>query len=116
MSILTNLFIKKISDLIPGPTEEDRNVENYLYKNKIRSCEVECLYAEVRYNFKIQIQNRELNRGMILCIREYLESNVKVPEKKIYKNDCHSIYDHLKSKYITIDNLNYVKKLLKPYK
>lgn len=115
MSILTNLFIKKISDLVPGPTEEDRNVENYLYKNKIRSCEVECLYAEVRYQFKTQMQEKRLARWNILEIRNYLESNVKVPIVKKYKNDCHSIYDHLNSKYITIDNLNKVKSMLRKY-
>ena len=115
MSILANLFVRKLNDLIPGPTEEKRNVENFIYENKIRSCEVECLYSEVRYNFKTQMQQKKLHREIILTIRKYLETNVKVPVNKKYKNDCHSIYDHLNSKYITVENLNYVKKLLRPY-
>lgn len=113
MSILANLFVKKVNELIPAAPSGKREVSNFIQSNTIRSCEVECLYAEVRYKFKTQMQEGKLARWNILEIRRYLERNVNMYEHNSFKNDCHAIYTMLKAKDITTNDLNAIDKMLR---
>lgn len=108
--MLAELFVKKVNDLFPVTAERD---VNKIIAPKIRPVEVECLYADVRYQFTCNMKQGMLKRWNILKIRNYLERNVKIVEVKQYKNDAHCIYSYLKSPYITVKDLEEVQKMLR---
>lgn len=111
MGLLVNIFLNKCEELIPAP--KCRSAEQIIINNKIRSCEVECKFNEVRYRFKENMIKGELKRWNILKIRRYLEKNVNEYEHKKFKNDAHAIYTMLKAKDIKVNDLLEVNKMLR---
>lgn len=114
MGILFDIFMKKTDEVIPR--QKIRNAEDIIKmqnSNKIRPLEVEQKYSQVRFRFTNNMKHGKLKRWNILKIREYLERNVNLYDKKAFKNDCHAIYTMLKAKDLTFENLIEIDKMLR---
>jgi hypothetical protein len=81
-------------------------------KRKIRPAKVEIAYCYTQKLFHDRLKNGELSRDRILAIRQYLNMTVHQYPHKDFKNDAHAIYTMLKSKDITVKNLNIVQQLI----
>lgn len=89
-----------------------------LYKKKLedtiidytREPEVEEEYKKVRDLFKYKLQHKEISRGQIIGIENYLREQLK--DKKKYKNNAHAIYSMLKQPTLTINHTSTILKML----
>lgn len=75
-----------------------------------REEEIEKEYEELRDLFKSKLQNKELSRGKIIGIEQYLRKQLK--DNKKYKNNAHAIYTMLKSYYIKKEHISTIKSFL----
>ncbi|MGL5087346.1 MAG: hypothetical protein ACRC68_16795 [Clostridium sp.] len=69
-----------------------------------RDEELEDKYKDLRDAFKNKLQNKEISRGQILGIEEYLRNQLEI--KKKYDNNAHAIYSMLKSPAITLNHIS----------
>lgn len=89
-----------------------------LYKEQLKNVildytrepEVEEEYKKVRDLFKYKLQHKEISRGQIIGIENYLRDQLK--DKKKYKNNAHAIYSMLKQPTLTINNTSTILKML----
>ena len=89
------LYKKKLEDIIIDYTREP---------------EVEEEYKKVRDLFKYKLQNKEITRGEILGIENYLREQLK--DKKKYKNNAHAIYSMLKQPTLTTNHISTIQNFL----
>lgn len=86
---------------------------DYVNSKTLRSCEVECAYANTRYLFNKALKSGELDRTKILAIKTYLQKHVKkTPKGKKFENDAHYIYCALKSPSIRIKDFKVVESII----
>lgn len=89
------LYKKKLEDIIIDYTREP---------------EVEEEYKKVRDLFKYKLQHKEISRGQIIGIENYLREQLK--DKKKYKNNAHAIYSMLKMPNLTYNHTSTILKML----
>lgn len=95
-----------------------RHKNPILYKEELKNTiidysrdkETEEKYKEVREMFKFKLQNKEISRGEILGIENYLRELLK--DKRKYKNNAHAIYSMLKNPNITYLHMGKIKNFL----
>lgn len=95
-----------------------RHMNPTLYKKKLediiidytREPEVEEEYKKVRDLFKYKLQHKEISRGQIIGIENYLREQLK--DKKKYKNNAHAIYSMLKMPNLTYNHTSTILKML----
>ncbi|MDI9216069.1 hypothetical protein [Clostridium tertium] len=71
---------------------------------------VEEEYEVVRDLFKYKLQHKEISRGQIIGIENYLREQLK--DKREYKNNAHAIYSMLKNPTLTTNHTSTIKKFL----
>lgn len=95
-----------------------RHMNPTLYKKKLEDTIIDCTrdkeveeeYKIVRDLFKYKLQNKEITRGQIIGIENYLREQLK--DKKKYKNNAHAIYSMLKQPTLTIKHTSTILKTL----
>lgn len=75
-----------------------------------RDEEIEKEYKELRDLFKYKLQHKEISRGQILGIENYLREQLK--DRKKYKNNAHAIYSMLKLPNLTYNHISTIQKFL----
>ena len=89
-----------------------------LYKERLKNTiidytrdnDVEEEYEVVKDLFKYKLQHKEISRGQIIGIENYLREQLK--DKRRYKNNAHAIYSMLKNPTLTINHTSTIKKFL----
>ncbi|MBU3106714.1 hypothetical protein [Clostridium gasigenes] len=80
--------------------------------DQTRDKEIEEQYELFRDEFKTKLQNKELSRGKILGIKDYLYKNVKGYPKKNFNNDAHMICSLLKATDLTKKHISTIKQFI----
>lgn len=123
IKVLTFYIVNKIK-VAPRKSFNAEDVIRYghmnptLYKKKLedtiidytREQEVEEEYKKVRDLFKYKLQHKEISRGQIIGIENYLRNQLK--DKKKYKNNAHAIYSMLKEPTLTTNHISTILKTL----
>ncbi|GKX65664.1 hypothetical protein [Inconstantimicrobium mannanitabidum] len=86
---------------------------DYVNSKTLRSCDVECAYAQTRNLFNQALKSGELDRGKILAVKLYLEKHVKKYQtQRKFENDAHKIYAMLKAADIKVRDFKVVDSII----